>query len=184
MPASRNISSPGWAPRTASSAWVGREGRVGDRGQPDADRRDAPVATERDDRRHADRGEVAGSALELEVGAAGQRGRGRDADLGQDLVGLDVGREDVLEEAAGGHDPLAVDAAQDEVAAQRLDDGRPVRGRVGVGAGAADRAPVADLGVADAGGSLAHDVVGGGRGADRDGGVGGAGADAVLPVDL
>jgi hypothetical protein len=53
-----------------------------------------------------------------------------------------------------------------------------------MGAGTADRAPVADLRIADANSRFAHHVVGGGRGAAGDGGMGGTGADPVLAVDL
>src|SRR4249919_2847797 len=98
----------------------GSERRVGDRGQADADAVDAAIAAEADDGRHADGGEVPGSPLELEIRTAGPGGGGRDADLGQDLGCLDVGGEDVLEEAARGHDPLAAGAAQDEAAAESL----------------------------------------------------------------
>ncbi len=59
-------------------------------------------------------------------------------------------REGALEEPVERHDPLAALRAQDDRVVERERQGRQVRGRIGVGDRAADRAPVADLDVADA----------------------------------
>ena len=83
-----------------------------------------------------------------------------DADLGQDLGRLDRGLERVEEEVPGRDDALAGPASTDDPCAHGEQHGRPVRRRIGVGDGAADRAPVADLRIADAAGHVVeHRVV-------------------------
>ena len=71
---------------------------------------------------------------------------------------------------------LAGLAAADDRGVARDEDRRPVRGRVGVGDGAADRAPVADLRVADRGGHVVEQRVAcRGRSAPRGSGGGSPG---------
>ncbi len=98
-------------------------------------------------------------------------------------VGLDPGLERVEEEAACRQHPLAGCAAAHERGAQRLEHSGPVRARIRVRARAADRAPVADLGVTDAARSVAHDRVGGRQpGVLEDAAVRRAAADPPLPA--
>ncbi len=61
------------------------------------------------------------------------------------------------EELGGGDGPLPARAPGDERPAEGEDGGRQVGGRVAVGQRAADRAPVADLGVADEAGHVGQD---------------------------
>ena len=108
-----------------------------------------PASSSHDDGGDTDGGEVADLALELLVRAAGRARPADHADLGQDLGRLDGGLERVEEEVAGRDLALAGLAATDDRGVARDERRRPIRGRVGVGDRAADRAPVADLRVAD-----------------------------------
>ncbi len=65
-----------------------------------------------------------------------------------------VGGEVAAEELAGGHDPLTVRPADDQVGLGHHRHGGQLGRRVGVGDAAADRAPVADRHVADEGQGL------------------------------
>ncbi len=80
-----------------------------------------------------------------------QPGRGglRHPDLGEQLVGLQRGLEQALEEPADLDLPLAARPARDQGRVQREQDGGQVGGGIGVRDRAADRAPVPDLRVAD-----------------------------------
>ena len=77
---------------------------------------------------------------------------------GEDLVRLDGARERSFEEAVERHDPLAPLGAEHDRVVERQAQGRQVRGRVGVRDGATDRAPVADLDVADPGDAVPREV--------------------------
>src|SRR4051794_3271982 len=129
---------------------IGRgEGGVGDAGEPDPGASDVTPVVQPDHRGDADRGEVAHLALELLIGACRPVRTPDDADLCQDLGRLDGGLERVDEEVAGGDLPAPRLAPADDGRIAGDEDGRPIRGRVGMGDRTADRSPVPDLRVAD-----------------------------------
>ena len=91
-------------------------------------------------RRDRDDREVAAAPRELLERKAGRRVHRWQADLGEDLVGLEAGREVRHEEVLRLHDTLALRAARHHRAAERREDRGVLRGRVRVGDRAADRA--------------------------------------------
>ena len=103
---------------------------------------------------------------------------GPGVDVREDLVLADVGHQQVLEEVARGDRAGAGRGLQVDGGAEQDEHRGYVGARVGVGDVAADRAAVADLGVADVAGGLGeHRAVRGENVGSRDLGVGGQRAD-------
>ena len=103
----------------------------------------------------ADGGEVAGPPLELLVGGSRCRRarRGMRISVSTSVGSIAVWKVSTKKSrAAIVRSPFTL--RQTSVAPRGDQHGRPVRRRIGVGAGAADRAPVADLRIADAAGGL------------------------------
>jgi len=97
---------------------------------------------------HADDGPVDGALGELLEGPARGGGLGH-PDLGEQLLRLEHGLEQALEELSDRDLPGAVGAARHQRGVQREQHGGQIRGGVGVRDRAADRAAVPDLGIAD-----------------------------------
>ena len=132
-------------------------GHLAHPGQRDPGMRDGP-AGRGDDGAHPDDRVPRGGVLQPLVRTPRTGRQGVAAQRGQDLVRGDVARERALEEAIERHDALATPRAQHDLVVERQTKGRQIRGRVGVGDGAPDRAPVADLDVADAEDAVAGEV--------------------------
>src|SRR5439155_18827738 len=95
------------------------------------------------------RGEVADLALELEVGVPAVGRRDRHADLHEDLVGLERGRERAGEERCDGDPALARRACGDDLGAEREHRGGVVVGGIAVGEVAAERGQGSHQGIRD-----------------------------------
>ena len=98
----------------------------------------------------ADNGVVTDLALELFVGGAASRGGHRDAHLGHQLVRGETGGEDADVEVVDRDDALATGTRCHDFGIEGQEGGRPVRGGVGVGNRADQRAAVAHQRIADA----------------------------------
>ena len=138
-----------------------------------------PVVVEPDDRGDADGGEVAGPPLELLVGAAAARGRRGMRISVRTSVGSIAVVKVSRKKSRAAIVALAGLAAADDRRVRREQHRRPVGGRVGVGDRAADRAPVADLRVADAAGDVVQERV---AVADDVGSRGSGGASPGAPI--
>src|SRR5207244_7710272 len=92
------------------------DGSETDAGEADPGLVAGAAGAERELRRHGDCGEVADLALELEVGAPAAGRWNRHADLHEDLVGLERGRERAGEERCDGDPALARRACGDDLA--------------------------------------------------------------------
>src|SRR5216117_4067764 len=110
------------------------------------------------------RGEVADLALELEVGAPAAGRWNRHADLHEDLIGLERGRERAGEERCDGDPALALRAGGDDFGAEREHRRGVVVGGIAVGEVAAECGQVAHEGIRD---DLARVVEQGIAGADE-----------------
>ena len=89
------------------------------------------------------------AARELGEADAGVRRRGRNADRGQHVARAERGLEQALEEIVGLDRALALSAGDLDLAAEREQARRQLGRRIGEGDRAAERAAVADRGVAD-----------------------------------
>ena len=117
----------------------------------DPDRAEAPaLAVVRSDDGRDTRDRVAARGLlDRPIGRSDVLTATRQPELRDQLVGLEHALERALEERRGRDDPLALGGARHDLGVEGQQDRRHVRGGVGVGDRAADRAPVADLDVAD-----------------------------------
>ena len=97
---------------------------------------------------HPRQGEVAVAAGDLHPRPSCALRRGGEADLGQQFSGIERSRQIRHEQVARGDHPGPLGAPRGHLAIQRHQDRGQLRGRVGVGDAAADRAAVADLRVA------------------------------------
>src|SRR5213594_291333 len=127
----------------------GLDGSETDAGEADPDLVAGAAGAERELRRHGDCGEVADLALELEVGAPAAGRWNRHADLHEDLVGLERGRERAGEERCDGDPALALRACGDDLGAEREHRRGVVVGGIAVGEVAAERGEVAHEGIRD-----------------------------------
>ena len=100
-------------------------------------------------RRHRHDRPVLRPPAELEVSASAARGWRRDADFSQDLIGFERRREGVDKEIPCCDRPLPARTDRLEFGVEGEQAGREVPERVRVRGRAADRAPVANLRVAD-----------------------------------
>src|SRR5712692_631868 len=111
----------------------GLDGCEADAGEADPDLVAGAAGADRELHGYRGRGEVADLALELEVGAAAARLRNRHADLHEDLVGLEGGRERAGEERRDGDPALALRACGDDLGAEREHRRGVVVGGIAVG---------------------------------------------------
>src|SRR5207245_10269520 len=123
----------------------GLDGSETDAGEADPDLVAGAAGGERELHGYRGRGEVADLALELEVGAPAAGRRNRHADLHEDLVGLEGGRERAGEERRDGDPALALRACSEDLGAEREprrggDDSGIGVGEVAAGRGRAARA--------------------------------------------
>ena len=102
---------------------------------------------------HTDDGPVLGPTVEL-LERPAERVELGDADLGEQFVGLEIGLEEPGVELADGDLALTAGALHDECAAEGEHHGREIGGGIGVGQRAANRAAMADLGIAHMAGGV------------------------------
>ena len=131
---------------------LGAVGDVADAGDARLGPSRSVAAGAADDGGDADDRVAGGPLLERVDRPSRRRRRARDAELGQELVvGAVPSRRRPGRSRRPRYDPLAALRAERRARASRASsDGGHVRGRVGVGDRAAERAPVANLDVADA----------------------------------
>src|SRR5881628_2679021 len=127
----------------------GLDGSETDAGEADPDLVAGAAGAERELHGYRGRGEVADLALELEVGAPAVGRRDRHADLHEDLVGLERGRERAGEERCDGDPALARRACGDDLGAEREHRGGVVVGGIAVGEVAAERGQGSHQGIRD-----------------------------------
>src|SRR5712691_2529955 len=142
----------------------GLDGCEADAGEADPDLVAGAAGAERELHGYRGRGEVADLALELEVGAPAARLWNRHADLHEDLVGLERGRERAGEERRDGEPALARRARGEDLGAEREHRRGVVVGGIAVGEVAAERGQVSHEGIRD---DLARVVEQGVAGADE-----------------
>ena len=94
----------------------------------------------------------------LLIRALGARGQRPPDELDQDLVRCDAGLEGTLEEPVERHGPVAPRRPQHGRVVEGQQERRQVGRRVGVADRPTDRAPVADLDIADAEDAFAGEV--------------------------
>ena len=107
--------------------------------------------------RHAGHGEIAGAALELDVGAPLIRRRSRQDHLADKLIMIQSRRVGIDEKGLSVEAALAARADAANARLERQSDGPPVSSRVGLRQRPADGAPVSHLTVAEHADGIGHE---------------------------
>ena len=140
---------PAALPRSAASVASARQATAAAPVTPTRMSAQTPSPSSSDHSADADDGVSRRLVRQLLVAPAVPFGRHRNADLGEDLVRLQGGGQEIEKELPRRNAPLTSRSSGDDRRVERQNRRRIVGGRIGVGERAADRSPIANLPVAN-----------------------------------